>query len=71
MDRLSTKFWVVAIADFNVPVLSPCLHGDHFLGSLVKTAPSPKAVLLNGQTLAEAEPGLIWTDQSWRKITLL
>jgi len=33
-----------------------------FLGPLAKTAPFWKAVLFNGQILAEAEPGLIWTD---------
>jgi len=45
------KFWVVAIAA-NVPILGPS----------AKTAPSRKVVLFHGQILAEAEPGLIWTD---------
>jgi len=35
-----------------------------FLGLSAKTAPSQKAVLFNGQILAEAEPELIWTDQT-------
>ena len=35
-----------------------------FLGPLAKTAPSRKAVLFNRQILAEAEPELIWTDQT-------
>jgi len=35
-----------------------------FLGPLAKTASSWNAVLFNGQILAEAEPELIWTDQT-------
>jgi len=60
LDKLSIKFWVVAIAGANVPILGPLL----FLGPSAKTAPSRKAVLFNGQILTEAEPGLIWTDQT-------
>ena len=48
------KLWVVAIAGANVPILGPS----------AKTAPSRKAVLFNGQILAEAETGLIRTDQT-------
>jgi len=55
------KFWVVAIAA-NVPILGPLLARDHFWGPSAKTAPSRKVVLFYGQILAEAEPGLIWTD---------
>jgi len=46
------KFCVVAITGANVPILGPS----------AKTAPSRKVVHFNGQTLAEAEPGLIRTD---------
>jgi len=35
-----------------------------FLGPLAKTAPSRNALLFNRQILAEAEPELIWTDQT-------
>ena len=35
-----------------------------FLGPLAKTAPSRNAVMFNEQILAEAEPELIWTDQT-------
>jgi len=41
-----------------------CACTGPFLGPLAKTALSRKAVLFNGQILAEAEPGLIWTDQT-------
>jgi len=58
------KFWVVTIAGANVLILGPLLVWDHFLGLSAKTALSQKAVLFNGQILAEAEPGLIWTDQT-------
>ena len=48
---------MVATAGANVPILGP----------LAKTAPSRKAVLFNRQILAEAEPGLLWTDQNVTK----
>jgi len=56
LDELSMKFWV---ADANVPILGPLLTRGPILGPSAKTAPSQKAVLFNGQILAEAEPELI------------
>ena len=53
------KFWVAAIADANVPILGPLLTRGPILGPSAKTAPSQKAVLFDGQILAEAEPELI------------
>jgi len=49
--------------EFNVPVLGPCLQRT-ILGSVVKTAPSSKAVLLSRRIFAEAELIRIWTNQS-------
>jgi len=50
--------------EFNVLVLGPCLQGTIFgLFGQNSSLPS-KAVLLSGRIFAEAEPGLIWTDQS-------
>ena len=65
------KFWQVAIAGSNALVLGPCVYGDHFWALRLKLPLFTKAVLLSERIFAEAEPGLIWTDQSWRKITLL
>jgi len=48
----------------NTPILGPRLHWDHFWAHWL-SYPSRRAVLLNGQILAEAEPALIWTDQRW------
>jgi len=52
---------MLAIAGANVPILGPLLAS--FSGPWAQTAPSQKAVLFNGQILADAEPGVNWTDQ--------
>jgi len=46
-------------------------QNQSWVASVVKTATSWTAVLFNGQILAEAEPELIWADQTWRRVTIL
>ena len=58
------KFWVVAIAGANVPILGPLLARDHFWALRLKLHLLGRLCCFNGQILAEAEPGLIWTDQT-------
>ena len=47
---------------FKCPSSRPLLTRGPFFSSPVKTAPFRTAVRFNGQILAEAKPGLIWTD---------
>ena len=65
LDEFSMKFWVVVISGAKCQELGPLLaFGGPLSGPLAKTAPFRKAVMFNGQILAEAEPGLIWIDQT-------
>ena len=54
------KFWV-GYGGCKCPDSGPFAYTGPFLGPSAKTAPSWKAVLFNGQILAEVKPGLIWT----------
>ena len=46
------------------PSSGPIANMEPFLGSSVKISPSRNAVVFSGQILAQAEPGLILTDET-------